>query len=245
MKKYPLVWAHRGASARMPENTIPSFREAIRAKADGIELDIQLTKDKRIVVCHDETVDRTSDGSGWIKDLTFDRLRAMNFNQKDSSLGPVPIPLMEEVLDLMADTGMIINIELKTGIVFYDGIEQMILDLVERKNMKDKVIYSSFNHYSMLKVKDLEPEAYTAFLYEDGPIGMPAYAKKHNMNAIHPALYNIQYPGVVAEAHELGLDVNVWTVDEKEHLEICAAMGIDAVFTNDPEQTRKIFEKLP
>ena len=120
----------------------------------------------------------------------------------------------------------------------------MILDLAEKKNMKDKVIYSSFNHYSMLKVKELEPEAYTAFLYEDGPIGMPAYAKKHNMNAIHPALYNIQYPGVVAEAHELGLDVNVWTVDEKEHLQICAEMGIDAVFTNDPEQTRKIFEEL-
>ncbi len=210
--------------------------------ADGIELDIQMTKDGEIVICHDETIDRTSNGKGWLKDYTLAELKALRFNNHMESKGfDEQIPTMREVFELIRPTDLMINIELKTGIVFYENIEEKILAMTKEYGMEDRVIYSSFNHYSAKKIKELKPDAYVGFLYEDGPIGMPAYAKKHGMNAIHPALYNLQYPGIMAECAAEGLEVNVWTVNTKEHMELCAGMGVNGIFTNYPDLARKVY----
>jgi glycerophosphoryl diester phosphodiesterase len=120
--KNPLVWAHRGASGSAPENTLAAFKMAAEMGADGVELDIQKTRDGVIVVCHDEKVDRTSNGSGWIKDFSFDEIRKLDFCNGNQEYEGIRIPTMEEVLDLLADTGLTINIELKTGIIFYEKI---------------------------------------------------------------------------------------------------------------------------
>lgn len=148
MKK-PEIWAHRGASGYCPENTLPAFEKAVEMGAQGIELDIQLTKDEKIVVIHDEWINRTSDGEGWVKDYTLEELRRYNYNKNFPELGHVDIPTMEEVFALIRPTDLIINIELKTGIVFYDRLEERILELTKRMGMEDRVIYSSFNHYSI------------------------------------------------------------------------------------------------
>ena len=117
---HPLVWGHRGASGYAPENTLPAFKMAADMGADGVELDIQLTSDGEIVVCHDETIDRTSNGAGWLKDFTFKELRRLDFSNGNAAYEGVKIPTMEEVFDLLQPTGLVINIELKTGIIFYD-----------------------------------------------------------------------------------------------------------------------------
>ncbi len=212
--------------------------------ADGVELDIQLTKDGEIVVCHDETVDRTGSAKGWLKDYTLEELKQLDFSGGNLAYEGVRIPTMEEVFDLLKDTGLTINIELKTGIVFYPELEERILTLTRQKGFEDRVIYSSFNHYSVQKIRALDPAAKTGILYMDGPVDVVSYARKLGADALHPALYNLQYPGFMEDCRENNLDVNVWTVNETAYLKLCAACGVHAVITNYPEKAKKIFREL-
>ena len=179
------VWAHRGASGYAPENTLDAFRKAVEMGADGIELDVQMTKDGELVVIHDETINRVSNGKGWVKDYTYEELKKFNFNKTHQEYTKEEIPTLEQVYLLIKPTNLTINVEIKTGIVFYPGIEERVLELTERLGMKERVIYSSFNHYTIRKIKELDPQAKTGMLYEDGIIDAVDYAceKYHVRNA--------------------------------------------------------------
>lgn len=240
MSTKPLVWAHRGASGYAPENTLAAFQKAVDLDADGVELDIQLTKDDQIVVIHDETIDRTSDGKGWVKDYTLEELRAFNYNRTKPEYKHADIPTMREVFELLKPTGLFINIEIKTGMVFYEKIEEKILALAKEMGMEDRVCYSSFNHYTVTRIHALKPDAEVGFLYADGPIDMPSYGVKHGVNALHPALYNLQYDGFVKECKEKGLKLNVWTVNERPCMEMCCQYGVDAIITNYPDIAKEV-----
>ena len=244
VQRRPLVWAHRGASGYAPENTLPAFQKAFQMGADGIELDVQMTKDGELVVCHDETIGRTSNGSGWIKDKTLAELKSLDFSCGQKDFAGVTIPTMREVFELLAPTDMIINIELKTGIVFYLGMTKKLLELTSECGFSDRVIYSSFNHYTIKHIREIAPEAKLGFLYADGTIDMPSYAIKHGVQALHPALYNIQFPGFIEECRQRGLAVNVWTVNEEEHLGLCCKAGVDAIITNYPDKAFEIIGRL-
>lgn len=209
--------------------------------ADGIELDVQFTKDRQLVVIHDEIIDRVSNGHGRVVDYTLDELRHFKFNKIHPEYENSKIPTLEEVLRLMKPTDMIVNIELKTGINFYDGIEDSVLRLVESMNMQKKVIYSSFNHYSIVKIKKLCPEAHIGFLYCDGTLHMAEYAQKYGVEALHPAQYNLQYVDLIPECRERNIELHVWTVNSKADLEQMAVLGIDAVITNYPDIAYEIF----
>jgi glycerophosphoryl diester phosphodiesterase len=117
------IYAHRGASGwdtkYAPENTMPAFEKAIKMGADGIELDVQLTKDSVIVICHDERIDRTSDGIGWLKDYTLKELREFSFSKTHPEYGDIKIPTLREFLEFFTLTGKGLNIELKTGLFYY------------------------------------------------------------------------------------------------------------------------------
>ncbi|MHB2041061.1 glycerophosphodiester phosphodiesterase family protein [Aerococcus mictus] len=164
------LYAHRGYSARYPENTMLSFIKAFEAGADGIECDVQLTLDGQVVICHDERLDRTANARGWLRDynyadlrgLRFDRLHPQNFN-----LDLVRIPHLSELLAWAETLDLTLNIELKTGFFPYPGLVEAVIDLVEDYQMQDRVITSSFNHQSILKVKALAPHLACAFLQED------------------------------------------------------------------------------
>ena len=240
MSTKPLVWAHRGASGYAPENTLAAFQKAVDLDADGVELDIQLTKDDQIVVIHDETIDRTSDGKGWVKDYTLEEWRAFNYNRTKPEYKHADIPTMREVFELLKPTGLFINIEIKTGVVFYEKIEEKILALTKEMGMEDRVCYSSFNHYTVTRIHELKPDAEVGFLYADGPIDMPSYGVKHGVNALHPALYNLQYDGFVKECKEKGLKLNVWTVNERPYMEMCCQYGVDAIITNYPDIAKEV-----
>ena len=239
---HPLIWGHRGASGHAPENTLPAFKMAADMGADGVELDIQMTSDGVIVVCHDETIDRTSSGAGWLKDFTFDQLRRLDFSNGNGAYEGVKIPTMEEVFDLLDPTGLVINIEIKTGIIFYDRIEEKILELTKRKGWEDRVIYSSFNHYTVRRIKELDPAAKVGLLYADGPIDMPGYGHRLGADALHPAFYNLQYPQFMEDSRRYGLDINVWTVNSEKELLACREYGVNAVITNYPAKARKLYE---
>lgn len=236
----PLIWGHRGASGYVPENTLEAFQLAADLNADGIELDIQLSADGKIVVIHDEMIDRTSSGKGFVKDMTLDELRRYSYNMTFPEQKRCDIPLMSEVFELIRPTDLTINIELKTGVFDYEGIEEKILAMCAEYGMEDRVIYSSFNHYSIKRIQKLSPSSATAFLFQDGPIGMPAYAHKHHVNAVHPWFVSLRYKDFMKECNELGLEVNTWTVNEEEYIRMCMQYGVHAIITNYPDLALRI-----
>ena len=244
MTKLPLVWAHRGANVVAPENTLLAFEEAIKAKADGIELDVQLTKDNVMVICHDEKIDRTSTGKGWLKDYTFEELREFNFNVQYPELGEVKIPTLEEVLQLIKPTNLTIDIELKTSVFYYDHLEERVMDLVREYEMEDRVNYSSFNHYTCLNLLKLDMKAEVGFLYWDSPIDFPDYAYKYHAKAINPAFFNLHLPNAVNRAKELGLRIYVWDVDTEEQVLECIKLEVDAIIANDPAMVKRVYKSL-
>lgn len=232
------IWAHRGLSGHAPENTLPAFEMAYKAGADGIELDVQLSKDGVPVVIHDEWIDRVSDGTGYVKDYTLEELKALNMNLSFHAYGRVAIPTLEEVYDLVRKTDLTINLELKNSTVFYEGLEEKVLRLAEEKGLADRIIYSSFNHYSMRRVKQFLPDARVAFLYCEEILDIAEYAEKYGAHAVHPSVGCMKYPGVdvVKECHAKGVRVHVWTVNEEEDFERMRELGVDAVITNYVER---------
>ena len=243
MMKKPLIWAHRGASGHAPENTLPAFDLAAKMGADGVELDVQMTKDGEIVVCHDETINRTSSGKGRIKEYTLTELKQFDFSYGNLAYEGVQIPTLEEVMDLLDPTGLTINIEIKTGIIFYPEIERKLLDLARRKNWEDRVIYSSFNHETLRTLHQLDPSVQTGILYADGLVDVVPYAKSLHARALHPAMYNLQYPGFLEQCAEAGIDIHVWTINSTEEITRCIELGVHAIITNYPEKVKKILSR--
>ena len=192
------IWAHRGASGHAPENTLPAFELAHTLGADGIELDVQLTKDGVPVVIHDERVDRVSDGRGSVKDFCLEELRTLDVGRAFPAYGRVTVPTLAEVYDLVKKTDMTVNLELKNSAIFYEGLEENVLKLAEEKGLADRIVYSSFNHHSMARIKKLLPTARIAFLYSDGLIGVADYGARYGVYAVHPSLRNMAYPDVSA-----------------------------------------------
>lgn len=241
------IWAHRGASGYAPENTMEAFQMAIEMGADGIELDVQFTKDRQLVVVHDETIDRVSNGHGRVADYTLEELKHFTFNKTHPEYRDCRIPTLEEILTLMKPTGMTVNIELKTGVNFYDGIEDSVLRLVDRMQMQEQVIYSSFNHYSIMKVKELCSDAHVGFLYCDGTLHMAEYARENQAEALHPSIHNMQYIDLIPDCKEMGIALHVWTVNDRSDMERMVGLGVDAIITNYPDVAYEVVkgEKAP
>ena len=228
------IWGHRGAYDFAPENTLESFSLAADMGADGVELDIQLTKDGKVVVIHDETVERVSDGHGYVKDLTLSELKRLNFNKRGLTLPYfMEIPTLAEVFELLSATGLQINIELKTGIVYYEGIEQKALALAGQHGMSDRIVWSSFNHWSVQNVKRIEPSAKTALLCGGGILATGEECERTGAEALHPDVRQFRFPGLVEDCHRRGVKVRPFTVNSPEDLRAAYEIGVDGVFTNN------------
>lgn len=234
------VWAHRGASAYAPENTLEAFLLAAEQGADGVELDVQLTKDGEMVVVHDEEIDRVSDGSGFVKDYTLAELKILNFNKTHPEYQDVKIPTLREVYEALKPTGMTINVELKTGIFWYKDLEKKVLELTKEMEMEDRVIYSSFNHYSIQQMKKIVPEAETAYLYSDVILNVAEYAKNTKVDGLHPAVYHVKMADFLKEYLGSNLNVRVWTVNEKADMKWLIDAGVTAIITNYPDMAVQI-----
>ena len=238
------IFAHRGASGYAPENTLPSFSLAAKMGAHGIELDVQLSRDGELVVIHDETVDRTSNGSGWVFQKTLSELKSLDFSAGFPEQGPVPVPTLAEVFDLIKPTGLRINIELKNSRIDYPGLEQRCIDLADRAGMLDRVIFSSFNHNSMQKIKQINPDLKCGLLYDAVLVKPWEYAKAIGADAIHPLFCELFInKDECAAAHEAGLAVNTWTVNEEEFLRMTIAAGADIIITNYPDRALRLLSQ--
>lgn len=237
------VWAHRGASAYAPENTLEAFELAVSQMADGIELDIQMTKDGKLAVIHDETIDRIWDGSGYVKDFTMEELKSFRCSRIWPDFSASVIPELKEVLELIKPSGLTVNIELKTGVFRYKGIEKEALKQVKKAGMEERVIYSSFHHPTIIKVKRLNPNALTGLLFSDGLINVPAYAKLIGADALHPSLNLLRSKKLIRKAKKKKLPLHVWTVNDKSMMEYFAEQEIEAIITNYPDIAKEIVDK--
>ncbi len=235
MKK-PMIFAHRGASWDAPENTMPAFRLAMSQPADGIELDVHLTQDGIPVVIHDETADRTGTRSGRVVDRPLAWWREGDFGVwKHPSFAGTTLPTLEEVLALLAPWHGWLNIELKTDVIRYEGIEQKVLDLVARAGMRQRVVISSFHHQTLAVCHQVDPEVETAALVGRKEAIDERALVAQGIRAIHPHGARVT-PAEVRRWHALGWQVRPWTIDWRVPALLETLMGVDAIITNRPKQ---------
>jgi glycerophosphoryl diester phosphodiesterase len=237
------IFAHRGYSASYAENTMSAFAAAEKAGADGLELDVQLTKDGEIVVIHDEKVDRTTSGNGFVKDFSFKEIRKFNANKK--GLKKESIPALIEVLEWMKTNSLVCNIELKNGLIPYEGMEQKVIQLVRNLGLMDRIIISSFNHYSIVYSYRLAPEIETAPLFYEG-IYMPwVYAQSIQAKGIHPK-HSLVPDQIIKSTMENGIAVRPYTVNKEADMHRLFKIDCTAIITDDPVKAlriRKQYEK--
>ncbi len=234
------IWAHRGASAYAPENTLPAFKMALDQGAQGIEMDVQRTADGHLVVVHDETIGRTSNGFGRVVEMTLEELRRCDFSNGFIGHRNVRIPTLTEVLELMQPTDATLNVELKNSIELYPGMELEAAALVAEAGMTEQVLFSSFNHISLANLRGIVPPSQIGVLYTDGLYNPWQYAHWLGAGALHPSWRALRQPDYVWLAHQAGLKVHVWTINEEEDVAHAVEAGVDALVTNFPDRARRV-----
>lgn len=235
------IFAHRGSSGTHPENTMASFIEAERVNADGIELDVQMTRDGHLVVIHDERVDRTTNGRGWVKDLTLKEIKRLHVRSR--KIRSERIPTLREVLKWSEGNHLIINIELKTGLVQYPGLEEKVVQLVREIGLGGRVILSSFNHYSVKQVHQLDGRLETAILFMEGLFEPWKYAKSIGARGLH-CHWKSASKSVINGAADANMPLRPFTVNRRVHIRKFLESGCRGLFTDYPEKAVQIRNKL-
>jgi glycerophosphoryl diester phosphodiesterase len=231
------IIAHRGYTSLFAENTMGAFIEAEKAGADGVELDVQLTKDGEIVVIHDEKVDRTTTGNGFVKDFLFKEIRKLNANK--SGVKKDQIPALREVLEWLQTNKLICNIELKNGLIPYAGMEEKVVQLVRNYGLSNRVIISSFNHYSIVYSYRIAPEIETAPLFIEG-IYMPwIYSQSIRAKGIHPK-HSAMSDNILVNTMNNGIAVRPYTVNKEIDMHRLFNINCTAIITDDPVKALRI-----
>ncbi len=239
--KKTLNIAHRGASAYRPENTMEAFMEAITLGANIIETDVRQTVDGHLVLIHDETVDRTTDGTGAISEFTIKQVKAL-----DAGMG-TRIPTLEEVFSHFIQDGVILNLEIKCP-----GIEMNVVEMAHRLYRSDRVLICSFQPSVLRKVKETDQEIKTGLLVgRTRPIRSLAWIKglfplstfrKLRADTLHQHV-RLAHPYLIKRCRKEGIPIYVWVVDEEPEMRHLIRRGIDGISTNRPDVLRKVIQE--
>jgi glycerophosphoryl diester phosphodiesterase len=229
----PLVIAHRGASGRLPENTLPAYELAIELGADMIEVDLHRTRDGAIVVTHDEELAGLG-GRGEIAEATLAEVRSLDAG------GGERVPTLDELLDGFGSR-IALNLELKRGVHDdYDGLEAATLAALEKRGLLETTLFSSFYDPVLTRLRDLSARARLGLLISRRfPDEWAVRARRIRAEALHPELALVT-PELVRAAHDADLAVNVYTVDAPDELARLIELGVDGIFTNHPDRLRKL-----
>lgn len=232
-----LLFGHRGYSDRYPENTLLAFEKAIEDGFDGIETDVHKTKDGKLVLCHDEKIDRTSNGKGYIKDMTYDELLQYDFGDKTKYKGQ-KIPLLKELLELCKGKKILINLEVKTNKIQYENIESEIYEMVKDMKMLHQVLFSSFYLGSLFKLREINAQLYLGYLFEDH------YEENKKIcldNRFHVHVKECFLDEDEIELfHQQQLDINTWDVSNRFRYSYFQRNGVHIVIANKNFKTMKL-----
>lgn len=230
------IIAHRGASGYAPENTIASIEFAIKMGCEAIEFDVQLTKDNQMVVCHDFTVDRTTNGSGEIKNYTLAEIKKLDAGSWFSKeFAGERIPTLEELLNIIPND-IFLHIEIKRTSSDNRDIEKVLNDILVKHNRITTVLISSFNHYSIREIKRYNDQINIGMALEADLIEPIKYIKDNDipLYSFHPC-YEYVSSSMIQELHKNNIRVHCWTVNNKELATRLKEMGVDSIFTNYPD----------
>ncbi|HEV2356361.1 MAG TPA: glycerophosphodiester phosphodiesterase family protein [bacterium] len=224
--------AHRGAPRHAPENTLASFRVALDDGARSIECDVQRTKDGHLMVIHDQTVDRTTDGHGRVGAFALDELRRLDAGRWfDPAFAGERVPLLDEAMALIRGRATL-RVEIKNAPMIYDGIEQQVLEAIHRHGMDEEVLVTSFDHESVRRIRMLSSQTPTGIIFTGRLIDAAAAARAAGADAV---CMNWAYvtADIVARAHAAGLRVFAWPVDDEDRFRHCRAAGVDGMTSNE------------
>lgn len=240
MYRKPVIYAHRGASGEAPENTMAAFRRAIEIGSHGIECDVQLSSDGELMICHDERLERTTNGTGFLKDYSYRELRMLDAGSWFSEqYQGEPMPTLDELLALVKQAGILLNIEIKSGIVIYPNIEEKVVAAVKHFDIRENIVISSFNHYSIKHIKEIDPSIKTGILYMEGLYQPWDYMKTVGCECAHPFAYAIK-PEIAEGLVKNGFEINVFTVDDVNMAKHFISMGVNGIITNYPDRMLNI-----
>jgi glycerophosphoryl diester phosphodiesterase len=231
----PLVIAHRGASAHRPENTMPAFALAVEQRADMIETDLHVTRDGAVVITHDEELAGLG-GRGEIADATLAEIRALDAG------GGARVPTLDEMLDAFG-AAIAFNLELKKGTrAEYEGLEAQAIEAVQTRGVAERTLFSSFYDPVLARLRAAAPEARIGLLISRRyPVRIVERARALGAEAIHPEAPLVD-AALVETAHEAGLAVYVFTVDDEAEMRRLLSLGVDGLFTNHPDRMRALVD---
>lgn len=244
-RKKPLVFAHRGASAYAPENTLSAFDLAVQQGCDGIELDVHLSLDKKLIVIHDEHIEKTTNGKGLVQDLTVEELKEYDagswFNE---TFKGEKIPLLEEVFELVPPH-ILINVEIKNIPSFYEGIEHELCQIIRKYKREETLVVSSFDHQSLLEVNRICPEVKIGLLYVSNLFDHVKYAESIHVPvySLHPKHDCIKRQDI-KKAVQKGLYVFPWTVNNTEQMKEMVTYGFSGIMTDYPDKLKHVIDSM-
>ena len=234
----PQIFAHRGAKAVTPENTLPAFAKALEFNVAGVELDAQLSRDGQLVVMHDYTVDKTTNGQGAVNKFTAAELAVLDAGSHFSAeFANVGVPTLAAVFDLIGDRCRV-NVEIKSEDPQGGSEVEALVALVQKRGLYDQVIVSSFNPITLIKMRWADPKIQLGLLYYQP---LPLFLRQAwftpimQPEALHPH-YSLVNEELVTWAHSRGCAVNVWTVNDLAEAKRLAELGVDAIITDVPDQ---------
>jgi glycerophosphoryl diester phosphodiesterase len=240
----PLNFAHQGASYEAPGNTLAAFLLAAEMGADGIELDVQLSRDGEIVVIHDPTLEATTDGRGPVQDWTLAELKRLDAGSWfHRAFAREQIPTLQQVVDAVGHQ-LLLNLELKTPQVGDDGLAAAVVRLLEENHLLDRVVISSFNPLAIWRVRRRNPWIAVGLLYApDMPLLLRWPWTRHLVrpDALHPHHTSVD-AGYVRWARKKGYRVHTWTVDDRQTMERLTRAGTDLIITNRPDLLRQVLD---
>ncbi|TPR39225.1 glycerophosphodiester phosphodiesterase family protein [Apilactobacillus micheneri] len=223
-----LIFGHRGFPAEYPENSIQGFRYAINHHIDGIEFDVHLTKDNVPVIIHDEKINRTTDGHGFVKDYTLDELRQFSLDNYE------PIPTLSELLDLVENKDIYLNLEFKTNKIHYRGIENIVIKMMNEYHLCHPVIYSSFNMDSIKIAQKIDSNQKYCFLSVRKIKNPQMFMQKYHLDALHLKFFQ----------ENIENQESIFTVNHRLRLRFLFNKKIKGIFTNDFERANKIKNEI-
>ncbi|GAE91288.1 glycerophosphoryl diester phosphodiesterase [Gracilibacillus boraciitolerans JCM 21714] len=235
-----IIYAHRGASKQAPENTMAAFDLAYDQGANGIETDVQLTKDGIPVLIHDETADRTTNGTGYIKDLTYQELQSLDAGSwKSPVYSDSKIPALDELLAWNKDKDLKLNIELKNNLISYPDIEEIVCEKLQQHKMVEHTVISSFNHTSIAKLDKMKTTIDYALLTSKQMKNLIPFSKEINAKGIHIRYRLLSYR-LVENATKNNLYVAVYTVNHPILIAKVLRLGCHALITDVPNLAVKL-----
>jgi len=242
----PTIFAHRGSSAYAPESTLAAFKLAIQQHADAIELDAKLSADGQVVVMHDETVDRTTDGSGWVNSLSLAELKRLDAGSKFSlTYQSEKIPTLAEVFEVIGNQ-IFINVELKNISSPIDDLPDRVVSLVKQYRLENSVILSSYNPIALIRARFLLPKVPLGLITFRGLAKATLRSRMVRFGpllALHPASMDVT-PELIHAAHQAKCRVHAYAVKQPDEMQRLFELGVDGIFTVDPPLAQKVLAEI-